>query len=67
MIVIDVDTQSLDDIVDGIVIPIHPQSLRRFSSAEVYRGLGEYGHLKARYRVDCDSSYFGEGEIKELK
>ena len=61
---IDVDSQTLDDIIDNIVIPIQPLSLRRFSSTDVYSGLSGYGHLKARYRVDCDSNSFGEGEIK---
>lgn len=67
IIVIDVDTQSIDDIVDGIVIPIHPRSLRRFSSTDVYTGLGEYGYLTARYRVDCVHNYFGEGEQNSPK
>ena len=61
---IDVDSQSLDDIVDYIVIPIKPLSLRNFSSTDVYSGLSGYGHLKTRYRVDCDSNSFGEGGIK---
>ena len=61
---IDVDPQSLDDIIDAIVIPIQPLSLRHFSSTEEYLGLSGYGHLKTRYRVDCDSNSFGEGGIK---
>ena len=64
VIVMDVDTDNLDDAVDAIVVSILPPSLRRFSHPETFVGLFGYGLLTVRYRVDCDDNFFGEGLVK---
>ncbi|CAI8019192.1 Delta-like protein B, partial [Geodia barretti] len=60
VIVFDVDSNSLDDTVDVIVVHILPSSLRRWSHVETFSGTFGFGSLSARYRVDCDKHFFGE-------
>ena len=59
----DVDSGTLDDTVDAIVLHILPSSLRRFSHVETFPGEFGFGSLSARYRVDCDRNFFGEGDL----
>ena len=61
MIVFDVDEYTLDDTVDAIIIPIHPSSLRQYTSIDSFNGEYEFGTLTARYRVDCDDDFYGSG------
>ena len=61
VIVFDVDSSTIDDGVDAILVSILPSSLRRFSRVEEYSGVFGYGKLTARYRVDCQDGFFGEG------
>ena len=61
VVVIDVDTGSLDDTVDAIIVHILPSSLGNYSQVVGYVGEFGYGTLTARYRVDCDENFYGEG------
>ena len=61
VLVFDVDSETLDDTVDAIIVPILPSSLGQYSPSRPYDGVFEFGTLTARYRVDCDDTFFGEG------
>ena len=63
MIVFDVDQNTLDDTVDAILVPILPSSLWRYSHVVDYEGVFGYGTLSARYKVDCDDNFYGEGAV----
>ena len=52
---------SLDDIVDFIIVRILHSSLGNYSQMVGYVGEFGYGTLTARYRVDCDENFYGEG------
>ena len=56
VIVFDVDSETIDDTVDAILIPIVPSSLGRFTRPEEYGGVFGFGKLTARYRVDCQNN-----------
>ena len=61
VIVFDVDSGTIDDTVDAILISIVPSSLGRFTRPQEYSGVFGFGKLTARYRVDCQDNFFGEG------
>ena len=61
VIIFDVDT-SLDDIVDGILIPLRSDVRKGFCEPTLYTGYFGYAQLEVRFRVDCDNNFYGEGE-----
>lgn len=61
MVVFDVDINSVDDFVDAILVTVDSSVNRGFSNAESFSGVFNYGHLQARFRVDCNENFYGEG------
>lgn len=62
VIVYDIDVTNVDDVVDAILVPISSDIGRGYSGARPYTGIYQYGKLRARFRVDCDDNYYGQGK-----